>query len=152
GPPTMEYAEISLSAAGTATVLIGTKNHGQGHETTFTQLVCEKLNLGLEDVSIVDGDTARIAFGNGTFGSRSSGIGGAVLGMAADDVIKAGRQIAAHLLEAGEGDVVFENGAFTIAGSDRAITLKEVARAACQPENLPPGVKPGLSGSAKWAP
>ena len=101
------------------TVLIGTHSHGQGHETTFAQIVSEKLGVPAENVDVVFGDTDRVQFGMGTYGSRSLVVGGSALSMAANKVILKGRKIAAHQLEAALEDIVFENGRFSVTGTDR---------------------------------
>ena len=147
-----EFAEIRFSPSGGATVLMGSKNQGQGHETTFKQILYERLGLDLKDVRYIDGDTDRVAFGMGTMGSRSTVIGGTALWMAADKVIAKGRKIAAKLLEAAEADLVFADGRFVVAGTDRGIGLKEVARAAFQPGQLPPGLEPGLYETGTFVP
>jgi carbon-monoxide dehydrogenase large subunit len=103
-------------------------------------------------VRYIDGDTDRVAFGMGTMGSRSTVIGGTALWTAADKVIAKGKRIAARLLEAADGDIVFADGRFGVAGTDRAVTLREVARAAFQPAQLPPGVEPGLYETGTFAP
>src|SRR5881409_1920344 len=128
-----EFAEIRFAPSGSATVLMGSKNQGQGHETTLKQILNEQLGLDPADVLYVDGDTDRVAFGMGTMGSRSTVIGGTALWMAADKVIVKGKKIAARLLEAAEADVTFTDGKFGVVGTDRAVGLKEVARAAFQP-------------------
>jgi carbon-monoxide dehydrogenase large subunit len=131
---------------------MGTKNQGQGHETTFKQILHERLGLDPAEVRYIDGDTDRVAFGTGTMGSRSTVIGGTALWMAADKVIAKGRKIAARLLEAAEADLVFSDGRFTVAGTDRAVTLRDVARAAFQPAQLPPGLEPGLYETGTFSP
>src|SRR4029079_4937947 len=128
--PQPEFAEIRFAPSGSATVLMGSKNQGQGHETTFKQILNERLGLDPADVKFVDGDTDRVAFGMGTMGSRSTVIGGSALFLAADKVIAKGKRIAAHLLEAGDQDIEFADGAFKVVGTDRAVTLKQVAIAA----------------------
>jgi len=145
-------AEIRFDSSGAATVFMGTHSHGQGHETVFRQLLADKLGLEFEQVHYVQGDTDLIAYGRGTFGSRSSGIGGAALSAAGDMIIDKGRKIAAHKLEAAEQDIRFEDGAFAIAGTDRAIDLTEVARTAFAPAQLPPGMEPGLRAYAGFVP
>src|SRR5574341_646170 len=150
--PGPEFAEIRFHPGGAATVFMGTKNQGQGHETTFKQILHERLGLDPAEVRYVDGDTDRVAFGMGTMGSRSTVIGGTALWMAADKVIAKGRKIAARLLEAAEADLVFSEGRFTVAGTDRAVALREVARAAFQPAQLPPGVEPGLYETGTFSP
>src|SRR6266850_291888 len=147
-----EFAEIRFAPSGTATVLMGSKNQGQGHETTFKQILHERLGLDPNEVRYIDGDTDRVAFGMGTMGSRSTVIGGTALWMAADKVIAKGRKIAAHLLECAEADVKFNDGKFGVVGTDRAVGLKDVARAAFQPQQLPPGVEPGLYETGTFSP
>jgi carbon-monoxide dehydrogenase large subunit len=147
-----EFAEIRFSPSGGATIFMGSKNQGQGHETTFKQILYERLGLDLKDVRYIDGDTDRVAFGMGTMGSRSTVIGGTALWMASDKVIAKGRKIAAKLLEAAEADLVFADGRFAVAGTDRGIGLKEVARAAFQPGQLPPGLEPGLYETGTFVP
>ena len=147
-----EFAEIRFAPSGTATLLMGTKNQGQGHETTFKQILHERLGLDPADVRYIDGDTERVAFGIGTMGSRSTVIGGTALWMAADKVVAKGKKIAARLLEAAEADVVFAGGTFSVAGTDRGVSLKDIARAAFQPAQLPPGVEPGLYETGTFAP
>ena len=150
--PQPEFAEIRFDASGGATVLMGTKSQGQGHETTFKQVLHERLGLDPDTVRYIDGDTDRVAFGTGTFGSRSTVVGGSALWLAADKVIAKGRKIAAHLLEAAEADLQFAEGRFRVAGTDRAVTITEVARAAFQPALLPPGLEPGLYETGTFAP
>ncbi len=150
--PQPEFAEIRFAPSGSATVLMGTKNQGQGHETTFKQILHERLGLDPGEVRYIDGDTDRVAFGMGTMGSRSTVIGGTALWRAADKVIAKGTRIAARLLEAAEADVVFADGRFGVAGTDRGVTLKEVARAAFQPARLPAGLEPGLYETGTFAP
>jgi len=147
-----EFAEIRFSPSGGTTVLMGSKNQGQGHETTFKQILYERLGLDLKDVRYIDGDTDRVAFGMGTMGSRSTVIGGTALWMAADKVIAKGKKIAARMLEAAEADLVFADGRFAVAGTDRGVALKDVARAAFQPGQLPPGVEPGLYETGTFVP
>ena len=150
--PQPEFAEIRFAASGSATLLMGTKNQGQGHETTFKQILHERLGLDPADVRYIDGDTDRVAFGTGTMGSRSTVIGGTALWMAADKVIAKGKKIAARLLEAAEADIIFADGKFSVVGTNRAVVLREVARAAFQPAQLPPGLEPGLFETATFIP
>jgi carbon-monoxide dehydrogenase large subunit len=150
--PQPEFAEIRFAPSGSATVLMGTKNQGQGHETTFKQILHERLGLEPADVRYIDGDTDRVGYGMGTMGSRSTVIGGTALWTAADKIIAKGRKIAARLLEAAEADVTFAAGKFSVVGTDRALPLKAVARAAFQPAQLPPGLEPGLYETGTFAP
>jgi len=150
GGPQPEYAEVRFNPSGTALLMMGTKSHGQGHETVFKQILNEKLGVDPADVRFIDGDTDRVAFGMGSNGSRSMVVGGSALVQAADKLIEKGRRIAAHLLEAGEDDVEFRDGAFAVAGTDRQVTLKQVAIAAFQPARLPPGLEPGFYENATY--
>src|SRR5215813_1350106 len=150
--PQPEFAEIRFSPSGSATLLMGSKNQGQGHETTFKQILHERLGIDPAEVRYIDGDTDRVAFGMGTMGSRSTVIGGSALWTAADKVVAKGRKIAARLLEAAEADIVFADGKFSVVGTDRAVVLKDVARAAFQPAQLPPGVEPGLYETGTFSP
>jgi carbon-monoxide dehydrogenase large subunit len=150
--PGMEYAEIRFEPTGTATLVVGTKSQGQGHETMYRQVAATRLGLAQEDLRVIEGDTDAVAFGAGSFGSRSAAIGGTALWLAADKVVAKGRRIAAHLLEAAEADVAFANGRFAIAGTDRGVSLKEVARAAFAFATLPRGIQPGLFESATFSP
>jgi aerobic carbon-monoxide dehydrogenase large subunit len=150
--PMPEFAEVRFNPSGTAMILMGTKNQGQGHETTFKQILHERLGLHPDDIRYIDGDTDRVGFGMGTMGSRSTVIGGTALSIAADKIAAKGRKIAARLLEAAEPDIVFTDGRFTVAGTDRAVSIKEVARAAFQPAQLPDGLEPGLYETGTFAP
>jgi carbon-monoxide dehydrogenase large subunit len=150
--PAPEYAEVRFNPSGTAIMLMGTKTHGQGHETSFKQILHEKLGIDPNDVQFIDGDTDRVAFGMGSNGSRSMVTGGSALTLAADKIIAKGKKLAAHLLEAAEQDIVFADAAFAVVGTDRRVTLKQVAMAAFQPARLPPGIEPGLYENATYAP
>ena len=150
--PTPEYAEIRFQPSGSAILLMGTKTHGQGHETVFKQILCERLGIDPKEVQFIDGDTDRVAFGMGSNGSRSMVVGGSALTLAAEKIIDKGKRIAAHVLEAAEADIEFADGRFSVAGTDRGVTLKDVARAAFQPARLPPGMEPGFYEHATYAP
>ena len=150
--PGLEFAEIRFNPSGSATLLMGTKNQGQGHETTFKQILHERLGIDPDEVQFIDGDTDRVAFGIGSTGSRSTVIGGTAVWKAADKIIDKAKKIAAHLLEVSAADLDFAGGRFTVAGTDRAVTLKEVARAAFQPARLPDGLDGGLFETATFAP
>ncbi|MFZ0070496.1 MAG: molybdopterin cofactor-binding domain-containing protein, partial [Xanthobacteraceae bacterium] len=145
-----EYAEIRFNPSGTAMLLMGTKAQGQGHETAFKQILHERLGIDPNEVQFIDGDTDRVAFGMGTNGSRSIVLGGSALYVAAGKVIDKGKRIAAHLLEASVGDIEFMDGAFRIAGTDKAVGLKEVAIAAFQPARVPAGLELGLYENATY--
>ncbi|MBS0562005.1 MAG: molybdopterin-dependent oxidoreductase, partial [Proteobacteria bacterium] len=150
--PVPEYAEIRFQPSGSAMLLIGTKTHGQGHETAFKQILHERIGIDPNDVHFIDGDTDRVAFGMGSNGSRSMVAGGGALKLAADKIVEKGRRLAAHMLEAAPEDIEFADGRFSVAGTDRAVTLKQVAVAAFQPARLPPGMEPGLIEAATYAP
>jgi carbon-monoxide dehydrogenase large subunit len=150
--PQPEFAEIRFSPSGSATLFMGSKNQGQGHETTFKQILHERLGLDPHEVKYVDGDTDRVGWGMGTMGSRSTVIGGSAVVTAADKVVAKGTKIAAKLLEAAEGDIKFADGKFSVVGTDKAVELKAVARAAFNPAQLPPGVEPGLYETGTFVP
>ena len=150
--PSPDFAEIRFSTDGTATILMGTKSQGQGHETVYKQIVGDRLGLDPARMRVVDGDTDRVAFGIGTMGSRSTVIGGSALYYAADKVIEKAKKVAAHMLEVAETDIEFGDGAFSVAGTDRSVRLTDVAKASFLPAKLPPGVEPGLFETATFAP
>ncbi|MBA77242.1 MAG: carbon monoxide dehydrogenase [Tistrella sp.] len=148
-----EAAEVRLHPTGSVTVFTGAHSHGQGHETTFAQVVADRLGVPLSQVEIVHGDTDRIPFGMGTYGSRSLPVGGSALVKAIDKVIDKSRKIAAHLLEAAEGDIEFQNGRFSVKGTDKGVGIGEVALAAYVPHNYPhEKLEPGLDESAYYDP
>jgi carbon-monoxide dehydrogenase large subunit len=140
----IEHAEIRFDPGGGVTVLAGTHDHGQGHQTTFRQIISDKLGIDPKRIRFKYGDTDEIMIGTGTFGSRSTACGGAAMLIAAEKIIAKGTRIAAHLMEAGEHDIEFRAGKFTVVGTDKALEIGEVARAAFVPASLPKGVEPGL--------
>ncbi len=150
--PNEEGAEIRFDAEGNATLLLGGHNHGQGHETAFRQVALSLLGLPHARVRIVQGDTDQVAYGRGTFGSRSLMAGGAAVAQAAEAIIAKGRAIAAHLLEAAEIDVEFQAGRFSVAGTDRGVGFDAVTRAAFTPGALPRGMPMGLMAQAVTSP
>jgi aerobic carbon-monoxide dehydrogenase large subunit len=148
-----ESAAVRVHPTGSVSVLTGSHSHGQGHETTFSQLVADGLGIPIESIEIVHGDTAKIPYGMGTYGSRSLAVGGTAIVKAMDKVVAKGRKIAAHLLEAAEADVEFKDGKFTVAGTDRSKTLGEVALTAYVPHNFPHDeLEPGLDETAFYDP
>ena len=148
-----ESATVRVHVTGDVTVLIGTHNHGQGHETTFAQIVSEKLSVSADKIEVVFGDTDKVQFGLGTYGSRSLAVGGTALVKATDKIITKGRKIAAHMLEAGEADIVFEKGAFNVQGTDRSKSFREVVGAAYGLVNFPVDVlEPGMEEQAFYDP
>src|SRR5512143_208960 len=148
-----EAGEVRVHPTGSVTVFTGSHSHGQGHETTFAQVVAGRLGIPIENVDIVHGDTGRILFGMGTYGSRSIAVGGAAIMKALDKVIDKARKIAAHLLEASEADIEFKDGKFTVAGTDKKKMFGEVAFAAYVPHNYPHDkLEPGLNENAFYDP
>lgn len=148
-----EAGQVRFHPTGSVTVFTGSHSHGQGHETTFAQIVSEYLGVPFDQVEIVHGDTGEIPFGMGTYGSRSLAVGGSAIVKAMDKVIAKGKKIAAHLLEAAEQDVEFSHGSFTVAGTDRAKTIGEIAFAAYVPHDYPlEEVEPGLDEIAFYDP
>ena len=148
-----EAGEVRVHPTGTVTVFTGSHAHGQGHETTFAQVVADRLGLGMEQVDIVHGDTSKILFGMGTYGSRSIAVGGTAIVKALDKVIAKGKKIAAHLLVASEGDIEYDKGVFKVAGTDKKKTFGEVAFAAYVPHNYPlDKLEPGLNENAFYDP
>jgi carbon-monoxide dehydrogenase large subunit len=147
-----ESAEVRVNPVGTIEILTGSHSHGQGHETTFCQLVADRLGIGIDQVSIVHGDTDKVQFGMGTYGSRSAAVGLTAILKAMEKVESKAKKIAAHALEAAEGDIVIENGEFKVAGTDKKIALPMVALAAYTAHNLPDGMEPGLKETAFYDP
>jgi carbon-monoxide dehydrogenase large subunit len=148
-----EAGEVRVHPTGSVTVFTGSHSHGQGHETTFAQVVASRLGIPVENVDIVHGDTGRVVFGMGTYGSRSLAVGGTAIVKALDKIVAKGKKIAAHLLEASEGDIEFKDGKFTVAGTDRSKTFGEVALTAYVPHNYPlDKLEPGLNETAFYDP
>ncbi|MCT8998863.1 xanthine dehydrogenase family protein molybdopterin-binding subunit [Chelativorans intermedius] len=147
-----ESAEVRVNAAGTIEVLTGSHSHGQGHETTFAQVVASRFGVPLDQVSIVHGDTDKVQMGMGTYGSRSGAVGASAIVKALDKVEAKAKKIAAHLLEADEGDIVIENGEAKVAGTDKSLPWAQVALAAYTAHNLPEGMEPGLKETSFYDP
>ncbi|RUW30315.1 xanthine dehydrogenase family protein molybdopterin-binding subunit [Mesorhizobium sp. M1E.F.Ca.ET.041.01.1.1] len=147
-----ESAEVRVNAVGTIEVLTGSHSHGQGHETTFAQLVNQRFGVPIDSVSIVHGDTDKVQMGMGTYGSRSGAVGMSAIAKALDKVEAKAKKIAAHLLEADEGDIVIENGEVKVAGTDKSLPWFQVALAAYTAHNLPAGMEPGLKETAFYDP
>ncbi len=148
-----EAAVVRVHPTASVTVFTGAHSHGQGHETTFAQLVADRLGLPIEQVEIVHGDTAKIPFGMGTYASRSLAVGGSALVKALDKVVDKGKKIAAHLLEAAEADLEFKNGRFAVAGTDKSVPFAQVALSAYVPHNYPiETLEPGLDETAFYDP
>ena len=148
-----EAATIRVNPTGSVSVLTGSHSHGQGHETTFAQVVSDKLGIDFDSVDVVHGDTDKIPFGMGTYGSRSIAVGGAAIVKAIDKIVAKGKKIAAHLLETSESDIEFENGQFVVPGTDKAKAFGEIALAAYVPHNYPlEELEPGLEETAFYDP
>ncbi len=148
-----EVANIRVHPTGSVTVFTGTHSHGQGHETTFAQLVSDQLGVPVDLVDVVHGDTAKIPFGMGTYGSRSLAVGGSAMVKAMDKVIAKGKKIAAHLMEASVEDIEFKDGRFSVAGTDKSKALAEISLAAYVPHNYPiEELEPGLDETAFYDP
>ena len=148
-----EAGEVRVHPTGSVTVFTGSHSHGQGHETTFAQLVADRLGMSVENVDIVHGDTGRVPFGMGTYGSRSLSVGGTAIVKALDKIVAKGKKIAAHLLEAADTDIEFKDGKFTVAGTDRSKAFGDIALAAYVPHNYPlDKLEPGLDETAFYDP
>jgi carbon-monoxide dehydrogenase large subunit len=148
-----EAATVRVNPTGSVSILTGSHSHGQGHDTTFAQIVADKLGIPIEQVEIVHGDTAKVPFGMGTYGSRSLAVGGTAIVKALNKVIDKGRKIAAHLLEASEADIVFENGAYQVKGTDKKKAFGEIALTAYVPHKYPlEEIEPGLEETAFYDP
>ncbi len=148
-----ESAQVRFNPTGNVIVYTGSHSHGQGHETTFAQLVSDRLGVPFDQIEIVHGDTAKIPFAMGTYGSRSLAVGGSAISKAIDKIIAKGKKIAAHTLEAAVEDIEFENGNFTVAGTDKQMDIASVAFSAYVPHNYPSDeLEPGLDESAFYDP
>lgn len=147
-----ESAEVRVNPVGTIEVLTGSHSHGQGHETTFAQIVAERFDIPIENVQIVHGDTDKVQFGMGTYGSRSGAVGMSAIVKAMDKVEAKAKKIAAHVLEASEEDIVFEGGQAKVAGTDKAMGWHEIGLSAYTAHNLPPDMEPGLKEGAFYDP
>jgi carbon-monoxide dehydrogenase large subunit len=148
-----EAGTVRVNPTGSVTVLTGSHSHGQGHETTFAQLVTEALGVDFDAVEIVHGDTGKVPFGMGTYGSRSAAVGGVALVNALEKIRTKARKIAAHLLEASEADIEFKDGQLTVKGTDKTVGFGDVAMAAYVPHNYPlEELEPGLEETAFYDP
>ena len=148
-----DAATVRVNATGNIQVMTGAHSHGQGHETAFAQVVADRLGVPEASVEIVHGDTSKIPFGMGSYGSRSLAVCGSAIVKSVDKIIAKGKKIAAHMLEAAEGDIVFEDGAFAVAGTDRKKTFGEIAFSAYVPHNYPlETLEPGLEETSFYDP
>ena len=148
-----ESGQIRLNPDGTVSVFTGAHSHGQGHETAFAQIVSDMLHISFEDIEVIHGDTARIAFGLGTYGSRSAAVGGSALAVSAGKVLAKAKIIAAHMLETDVDKVIFDKGIFSTSTTNRTFTMKEIARSAYIPHNFPlDKLEPGLDETSFYDP
>ena len=148
-----ESGAVRVHPTGSVTFYTGTHSHGQGHETTFAQVIAERLGVPIDNVDVVHGDTNKIQFGMGTYGSRSLAVGGSALAKALDKVEAKAKKIAAHLMEASADDVEFKDGQFTVAGTDKSVGFGDVALTAYVPHNFPHDeLEPGLEEQAFYDP
>ncbi|MGQ0653699.1 MAG: xanthine dehydrogenase family protein molybdopterin-binding subunit [Betaproteobacteria bacterium] len=148
-----EAAQVRVAPDGSVTAYLGTHNHGQGHATTYAQILSSQLGVPMEKVCVVEGDTSRVPIGTGTFGSRSMAVGGSALHAAGRKIIAKGKRIAAHLLEAAARDIEFADGHFSVAGTDRKVSFQALAAAAYVPHNYPLAeLEPGLDENAFYDP
>jgi carbon-monoxide dehydrogenase large subunit len=153
GPGLFEYSSLEFEGPDEVVLKVGTHSHGQGHQTSFAQIVADRLGVPYDDVEVIEGDTAVVAEGRGTYGSRSAPVGGSAVFESAEELIEKARRIAAHRLEVAPADVEFEAGEFHVAGApSRSITIQEVAAVADDPDELPEDVEPGLGATASYDP
>ena len=148
-----ESALVRFHPTGKVTLYTGSSSHGQGHETTFAQVAASELGIPMEDVAVVHGDTSQMQFGVGTFGSRSAAVGGTAIHMAVEKVKDKAKRLAAHLLEAAEEDIVYEDGKLFVVGAPaEAKTIQEIAFATHMASSLPEGMEPGLEALSYFDP
>jgi carbon-monoxide dehydrogenase large subunit len=147
-----EVGQVRVQPTGKVSVFTGAHSHGQGHETTFAQVVADRLGIPLDDVEIIHGDSDSVAFGMGTYGSRSLAVGGSAIVKSLDKIIEKGAKIAAHKLEASEEDLEFAEGKWTVKGTDKSIAFGDVALTAYVPHDYPEGVEPGMDFSSFYDP
>jgi carbon-monoxide dehydrogenase large subunit len=148
-----ESGVVRVHPTGKVSVYTGSHSHGQGHETTFAQLVASELGVAMDDVDIIHGDTGAIAFGMGTYGSRSASVGGTAILMSVNKIKEKGKKIAAHLLEAAPADIEFTGGQFSVKGvPGKSIGFAQVALTAYVPHNYPEGLEPGLDETSFYDP
>ncbi|MFK8004917.1 MAG: xanthine dehydrogenase family protein molybdopterin-binding subunit [Saprospiraceae bacterium] len=147
-----ESAQVRVQPTGKVSVYTGSHSHGQGHETTFAQVVADRMGIALEDVEIIHGDSDSVAFGMGTYGSRSLAVGGSAIVKSIDKVLEKGAKIAAHLLEASADDLDYAEGKWTVKGTDKSVGFGDVSLTAYVPHNYPEGLEPGLDFSSFYDP
>jgi carbon-monoxide dehydrogenase large subunit len=148
-----ESGTVRVHPTGGVTIYTGSHSHGQGHETTFSQLVADELGVPMEQIEIIHGDTGQIPFGMGTYGSRSASVGGTALLMSLNKIKEKGKKIAAHLMEASPNDIEYANGQFQVKGfPGKAVPFGQVALTAYVPHNYPEGLEPGLDETSFYDP
>ena len=145
-----EHAEIRFDPSGAVTLLTGSMDHGQGHATTYKQILSEKLSIDADLIRYSYGDTDVVTMGMGTFGSRSTALAGSAIVMASEKIIEKGKRIAAHFLETAVDDIAFEDGKFTVVGTDRSMDISEIAKKSFQQEQLPSDIEAGFYGRADF--
>src|SRR5262249_37231526 len=143
-----DTAALRINPDGSVALLAGSTSMGQGNETAFAQIVSDRLGVPPEQIQVFSGDSDALGAGRGNGGSGAMSVGGAAVAGAVDKAIDRGRRITAHLLEAAPDDIVFRDGRFQVAGTDRGMTFDSVARAAYQPRRLPSGMEPGFTETA----
>ncbi|HLY43990.1 MAG TPA: xanthine dehydrogenase family protein molybdopterin-binding subunit [Stellaceae bacterium] len=146
-----EAAEIRFDKGGTATLVSGSITQGMGHETVYKQLMCDRLGIHPDQVTYIQGDTDKVAIGEGSGGSRSATLGGSAVHLAAEKILTKARAIAAHALGADIAEVAFEDGMFTAPRSNRALSIGDIATEAWEPKSLPPDMEPGLVAAAAYS-
>ncbi len=147
-----ESSQVRVQPTGKVSVFTGAHSHGQGHETTFAQVVADRLGIDIDDIDIVHGDSDSVAFGMGTYGSRSLAVGGSAIMKSLDKVIEKGSRIAAHKLEASAEDIEFKDGKYTVKGTDKSIAFGDIALTAYVPHDYPEGEEPGMDFSSFYDP
>lgn len=147
-----EVGQVRVQPTGKVSVYTGAHSHGQGHETTFAQVVADKLGIPMEDVEIIHGDSEAVAFGMGTYGSRSLAVGGSAIIKSIEKIVEKGKKIAAHKLEASADDIEFAGGKFTVKGTDKSLSFGDIALTAYVPHVYPKDLEPGLDFSSFYDP
>lgn len=147
-----EVGQVRVQPTGKVSVFTGAHSHGQGHETTFAQVVADRLGIPMEDVDIIHGDSDTVAFGMGTYGSRSLAVGGSAIMKSLDKIIEKGAKIAAHKLECSPDDIEFTDGKFTVKGTDKSLGFGDIALTAYVPHVYPANLEPGLDFSSFYDP
>ena len=147
-----EVGQVRVQPTGKVSVFTGSHSHGQGHETVFAQFVADKLGIAMEDIEIEHGDTDQVAFGMGTYGSRSLSVGGSAIMKSIDKILEKGAKIAAHKLEAAEEDLEYAEGKWTVKGTDKSVSFGDVSLTAYVPHDYPEGLEPGLDFSSFYDP